>query len=227
MVLKIVNKNRQFTTYSCNLSVIFVHKCCPNMEIEAEEQKNLLPQNASQYPKTFHEKFFSTRYRIAFLGFLGFASIFTMRVTMSIAIVEMVTDQGTRDGSYNENCPASENVKLANTAAGTFDWTTNQQAHILAAPFYGYLASQLPGTLAAIGNTVGSVPGFGMPIAIDRITDDNIHSKDLWLYCFYLMGVISAVGGVMLAVFGSGELQPWANPVRLDKQDQIESPEQE
>ncbi|XP_075240086.1 vesicular glutamate transporter 2-like isoform X4 [Convolutriloba macropyga] len=175
-----------------------------------------------------------------------------MRVTMSIAIVEMVTDQGTRDGSYNENCPASENVKLANTAAGTFDWTTNQQAHILAAPFYGYLASQLPvatfffgfyyaasfcsslnmapyfaGTLAAIGNTVGSVPGFGMPIAIDRITDDNIHSKDLWLYCFYLMGVISAVGGVMLAVFGSGELQPWANPVRLDKQDQIESPEQE
>ncbi|XP_075240085.1 putative inorganic phosphate cotransporter isoform X3 [Convolutriloba macropyga] len=149
MVLKIVNKNRQFTTYSCNLSVIFVHKCCPNMEIEAEEQKNLLPQNASQYPKTFHEKFFSTRYRIAFLGFLGFASIFTMRVTMSIAIVEMVTDQGTRDGSYNENCPASENVKLANTAAGTFDWTTNQQAHILAAPFYGYLASQLPGGFLA------------------------------------------------------------------------------
>ena len=132
------------------------------MEIEAEEQKNLLPQNASQYPKTFHEKFFSTRYRIAFLGFLGFASIFTMRVTMSIAIVEMVTDQGTRDGSYNENCPASENVKLANTAAGTFDWTTNQQAHILAAPFYGYLASQLPGGFLASRYSAKKVFGFSV-----------------------------------------------------------------
>ena len=76
---------------------------------DSSELDNLMPRNDDyNYHETTCEKLCSTRFKIALLGFLGFATLFSMRVIMSIAIVEMVYDQGTKDGSYDENCPVSE-----------------------------------------------------------------------------------------------------------------------
>ena len=71
----------------------------------SENDKLLRSDNSFEYHQTIRGKLCSIRYRIALLGFLGFVLLFSMRVIMSIAIVDMVVEHKTHDESFNENCP--------------------------------------------------------------------------------------------------------------------------
>ncbi|MPC20075.1 Sialin [Portunus trituberculatus] len=74
------------------------------------------------------------RHTLAFLGFLGFSTVYAMRVNLSVAIVAMVkSTSGGEDGkpSYtNDSCPAPPGLIL-----GSF--------------FYGYLFTNFPGGRAS------------------------------------------------------------------------------
>ena len=100
---------------------------------------------SDSYHESLRGKFSSTRYKIAFLGFLGCALMYSMRVNISLTLVAMVTEQETQDDTFNENCPVdNETDSSSQEQSGTFDWTTTQQAFLLAAFFYGYLVFQIP-----------------------------------------------------------------------------------
>ncbi|XP_075258217.1 sialin-like [Convolutriloba macropyga] len=138
--------------------------------VDDDEKAMLMPNLDGQtenYQQTLRGKIFSTRFKIAFFGFLGFSSLMTMRVTMSIAIVKMVIDSGSSDGSYNENCPASIDRKIANHYDGTFDWTIREQSFILAAPFYGFVFTQLFG--AVLASKYGGSRTFGYTVFFKAI----------------------------------------------------------
>ncbi|XP_075250905.1 sialin-like [Convolutriloba macropyga] len=124
------------------------------------------------YHQSLRGKFFSTRYKIALLGFLGIGTLFAMRVTMSIAIVAMVTGQDTYDNSFNDNCPVSHSYSKGNSTekarhVATFDWSTTTQAYILSAPSIGYMFTQIPG--AYLSSICGGRIVLGLGILIRAI----------------------------------------------------------
>ena len=130
-----------------------------------EELTKLVVKDDACYHASFYGKVTSTRYKIALLGFTGFGVLFSMRVTMSIAIVDMVTDQGTKDGSFNENCPIPDRGNFtAHSTVRNFNWSTTEQAHILVAPFYGYIVAQLPGSYLA--TVFGGKKVFGYSVLV-------------------------------------------------------------
>ncbi|KAK7105272.1 sialin-like [Littorina saxatilis] len=73
------------------------------------------------------------RYVLALLAFLGFANIYALRVNLSVAIVSMTSNR----------------TKLVNgtivSILPDYPWSTDLQGQVLAAFFYGYILSQLPG----------------------------------------------------------------------------------
>ncbi|OAD55056.1 Sialin, partial [Eufriesea mexicana] len=98
------------------------------------------------------------RHTLGFLGFLGFALVYAMRVNLSIAIVSMVNqtaiphsdDNDTTDICHNEN-PINGTfipVMILNKfskSAGEFNWDEKTQGVILGAFFIGYVSTNVPG----------------------------------------------------------------------------------
>ncbi|XP_075239454.1 sialin-like [Convolutriloba macropyga] len=78
------------------------------------------------------------------------------------------------------------------------------------------IAPYFAGTVYAIANTFGTVSGILMPLVMEAITKDDVHSKQLWLYCFYAIGASSTFGVLCYLVMGSGEAQSWGNPQEED-----------
>eukprot|EP00118_Oscarella_pearsei_P006531 m.29645 g.29645 ORF g.29645 m.29645 type:complete len:491 (+) comp31204_c0_seq3:156-1628(+) len=75
----------------------------------------------SRLPDTMH-CYIPARYVLAFLGLLGFANVFMLRVNLSVAIVQM---------------------------QGDFKWTPDMKGVVLSSFFYGYLLTNVPGSLLA------------------------------------------------------------------------------
>lgn len=73
------------------------------------------------------------------------------------------------------------------------------------------LAPQYAGTLMGITNTIATFPGFIGPAVVGAITDGNQTVK-AWRLVFYLGGAVYLFGTIIYALFGSGEVQPWAMP---------------
>ena len=121
------------------------------------------------YQESIRAKLSSTRYKIAFLGFLGFSLTFSMREVISLAIVAMATEQKTKDDSYSENCPVpgNESQVQRNETKRTFDWTPTEEAYLLSGFFYGYLLPQIPfGYLTSI---YGGKTFFGLGLLLRSI----------------------------------------------------------
>lgn len=103
------------------------------------------------------------RHIFAFLGFLGFVNVYAMRVNLSVAIVAMVnqTDHGNSGGNQTNSsgtCPApliptNSSSPDDNAHEGTFNWDEKTQSYVLGSFFYGYVLTQLPGTLHKISLT--------------------------------------------------------------------------
>ena len=53
------------------------------------------------------EKKGTVRFRVAYMGFLGFFLVYAMRINISVALVDMV-EQDVKNDSMNDNCPVDE-----------------------------------------------------------------------------------------------------------------------
>ncbi|XP_023940699.1 putative inorganic phosphate cotransporter [Bicyclus anynana] len=100
-------------------------------------------------------KGWGVRHTQTILLFFGMLLAFTMRVNMSMAIVDMTSNNTAIANETNvENIDmtnsdmASENITSASTEANKgvhFDWDLQQQSMILSSFFWGYVVLQVPG----------------------------------------------------------------------------------
>ncbi|XP_055314260.1 putative inorganic phosphate cotransporter isoform X3 [Sitodiplosis mosellana] len=107
------------------------------------------------------------RYVLTFMGFMGLAMAYMMRLSLSVAITQMVpppivqlTNLTTSTGEMEIICPyADENYysehfnmtaifdRLYSGDNDVYGWSQEQQGIILSAFFWGYFITQLPGGL--------------------------------------------------------------------------------
>ncbi|XP_076362082.1 sialin-like isoform X2 [Tachypleus tridentatus] len=90
-----------------------------------------------------------TRHVLTILGFLGFFVIYSLRVNLSVALVAMVNNTAMQTNvTIIEECstpPGISNSTFKYKKDGEFAWDENLQGIILAAFFYGYILTQVPG----------------------------------------------------------------------------------
>ncbi|XP_068597753.1 sialin-like [Brachionichthys hirsutus] len=113
--------------------------------------------------------FCSSRYGLALLSCCGFFVVYTLRVNLSVALVDMVNS--TQHPSTNRSssaCPAHDTPpRPAHThAANVYDWDSETQGWILGSFFYGYITTQVLGGYLA--NRFGPkwVLGSGILVAV-------------------------------------------------------------
>lgn len=85
------------------------------------------------------------------MGFLAVMNAYTMRISLSLAITEMVAETGTFSNATNldETCPASDSTTSDSSNSGTYEWDEYTQGIILSSFFWGYIITQLPGGILA------------------------------------------------------------------------------
>jgi len=71
------------------------------------------------------------------------------------------------------------------------------------------IAPNYSGILFGIANTVASTAGFLAPLAAGMILKSG-NPVDNWIIVYWISAAFYASGTVIFAIFGSGELQPWA-----------------
>ena len=72
------------------------------------------------------------------------------------------------------------------------------------------VASEYAGTLMALTNSVGTMPGFLVPFAVAQLSDNgSMESIAAWQWFFYLSVLIFVVSAVFYVLFASGERLPW------------------
>ncbi|XP_063241946.1 vesicular glutamate transporter 1 [Bacillus rossius redtenbacheri] len=77
------------------------------------------------------------------------------------------------------------------------------------------IAPRYASILMGMSNGIGTIAGLICPIAIDNITRD--HTQQSWRTVFIMAATVHFIGVTFYALFASGELQPWAEPVSLDE----------
>lgn len=92
----------------------------------------------------------------------------------------------------------------------------NAAAVVDVAPMY---SATLNGLITTFGQTTGMLAPLVAGLLASSAQGDLVLQ---WNRIFYLSAVISFLGGVMFAVFGSAECQPWADPSRLSKQSSVD-----
>ncbi|XP_054716532.1 putative inorganic phosphate cotransporter [Uloborus diversus] len=102
-------------------------------------------------------QFSGVRYLFSLLGFLGFCTLYAIRVNLNVAIVAMVNrtavygeadDNSNSSNECHEELPAiliNETIPDLPSKDGEFVWSPNLQAVVLGAFYYGYCISQIPG----------------------------------------------------------------------------------
>ena len=58
----------------------------------------------------------STRFIVAYMGFFGFFLVYSMRINISVALVDMVMKHS-ENASVNENCPVDEAVNKSDNGS--------------------------------------------------------------------------------------------------------------
>ncbi|KAM6997678.1 sialin [Tautogolabrus adspersus] len=90
----------------------------------------------------------SSRYCLALLSSFGFFVVYSLRVNLSVAMVDMLntTHQSSTNHSFSV-CPphASPTRPKHNHTARVYDWDSETQGWILGSFFYGYILTQIPG----------------------------------------------------------------------------------
>ncbi|XP_035775354.1 putative inorganic phosphate cotransporter isoform X1 [Anopheles albimanus] len=87
---------------------------------------------------------------LAIMGFLAIMNAYTMRISLSIAITEMVNK--TSGGAIEEDggvCPIDEDANPEDFTGGEFDWDEELQGIILSSFYWGYVITHIPGGMLA------------------------------------------------------------------------------
>lgn len=111
-----------------------------------------------------HIRFPSCRLILSVLSFLGFFVVYCLRVNLSVALVAMVNatyvkelesstagsdGNSTADGGLVEDLCEAASHNETHTDSGDYNWDAKKQGVILAAFFYGYIITQIPGGMLA------------------------------------------------------------------------------
>ncbi|XP_066109771.1 sialin isoform X2 [Saccopteryx bilineata] len=107
----------------------------------------------------------SARYNLAFLACFGFFVLYSLRVNLSVALVDMVDSNTTlADNRTSKECAEhSTSSKVHHNQTGKrYQWDAETQGWILGSFFYGYIITQIPGGYVA--SKVGGklLLGFGI-----------------------------------------------------------------
>ncbi|XP_014223623.1 sialin [Trichogramma pretiosum] len=91
-----------------------------------------------------------SRQVFGFLGFMGFALVYAMRVNLTVAIVSMVNQTNSVDPNDDvvDSCPynnTNSNNSTIIPSKGEFNWDEKTQGLILGAFFLGYVMTNVPG----------------------------------------------------------------------------------
>ena len=170
--------------------------CCSCLNRRSTFESANLFEADSRYHESVLGKVFSTRYKLAFMGFLGFFLLYSMRVNISVALVDMVKDRDTENSTINENCPDHSHNSSSNSDEGTFDWTSGQEANVLSAFYYGYLVTQIPAGYVA--SRYGGKHMYGLGVLLTGIftllTPPVSYLGVEWLICLRVLeGVTESV----------------------------------
>ncbi|XP_064653170.1 sialin-like [Lineus longissimus] len=94
---------------------------------------------------------FQQRYILSCLAFFGFFNVFALRVNLSVALVAMVNQTKLRlSVNTSDECDYErKNQTDPLNSRGEFNWSPETQELILAAFYYGYIITQIPGGLLA------------------------------------------------------------------------------
>ncbi|XP_034407494.1 sialin [Cyclopterus lumpus] len=90
----------------------------------------------------------SSRYGLALLSSLGFFVVYSLRVNLSVAMVDMLNSTRPATGNHSSSiCPAHTDPArpTRHHPAGVYSWDSETQGWILGSFFYGYILTQVPG----------------------------------------------------------------------------------
>ncbi|XP_061767299.1 sialin [Nerophis ophidion] len=107
----------------------------------------------------------STRYLLALLSSYGFFVVYSLRVNLSVAMVDMLnaTHQPHTNHSASVCAPHANPARPGrNHSASVYDWNVETQGWILGSFFYGYIITQIPGGYLASRFGPKWLLGFGI-----------------------------------------------------------------
>ncbi|XP_074106260.1 major facilitator superfamily transporter 10 [Cotesia typhae] len=118
------------------------------------------------------KSFVKARYTLGFLGFLGFALVYAMRVNLSVAIVSMVNQTAFPDNNDGNDtsdvCPKITPVNGTFVPSpGEFNWDDKTQGIILGSFFLGYVITNVPG--GRMAEKVGGKLVYGLGVFLTAI----------------------------------------------------------
>ncbi|XP_076068349.1 putative inorganic phosphate cotransporter [Oratosquilla oratoria] len=111
------------------------------------KSSDLLCVNKVSPPKGF----WGARYTLALMGFFAIASAYSMRVSLSVAILAMVKSGNNTKNDSSNICPAldGDDEEASDEIEGEFEWDENVQGLMLGAFSYGYVLTNVLGGRAA------------------------------------------------------------------------------
>uniref|UniRef100_A0A182TKA0 Major facilitator superfamily (MFS) profile domain-containing protein n=1 Tax=Anopheles melas TaxID=34690 RepID=A0A182TKA0_9DIPT len=83
------------------------------------------------------------------MGFLAIMNAYTMRISLSIAITEMVNKSHGATEEDGGVCPIDESANPDDFTGGEFDWDEELQGIILSSFYWGYVITHIPGGMLA------------------------------------------------------------------------------
>ncbi|XP_055847000.1 sialin-like [Episyrphus balteatus] len=122
------------------------------------------------------------RHIFGFMGFIGFAVVYSMRVNLSVAIVTMVNQTAIPHVNLTEvddqSCPISSTSSLwsnqnSSTTSkprqlqGEFEWDEYTQGLVLGSFYYGYMLTQIPG--GRLAEIYGGKMVYGLGVFITAV----------------------------------------------------------
>lgn len=109
------------------------------------------------------------RHLLAFMGFLGFANVYAMRVNLSVAIVAMVNNTAIphANKSISEECEFPGDNSTLPSKDGEFVWDESEQGLILGSFFYGYVLTNFLG--GRLGELIGGKIVFAVGVLVTSI----------------------------------------------------------
>ncbi|XP_053961369.1 putative inorganic phosphate cotransporter [Anastrepha ludens] len=93
--------------------------------------------------------FVPQRVILSIMGFFAMLNAYTMRVSLSVAITELVVKKNqTDDGSDVAIC-AADSIDSGSSSSGIYEWSEELQGYILSSFYIGYIVTHIPGGLLA------------------------------------------------------------------------------
>ncbi|XP_014215607.1 sialin [Copidosoma floridanum] len=161
-----------------------------------------------------------SRQIFGFLGFLGFALVYAMRVNLSVAIVSMVNQTAiphTDNQSDIDECAKTTPINSTFVpSAGEFAWDEKTQGVILGAFFLGYVMTNVPG--GRVAERIGGKIVYGLGVFLTALLTVVSPFAAYWgLYPFLVIRIAEGfTEGVTFPAMHS-MLAHWVPPLERSK----------